>query len=188
MKERNNLTERFALYLKEVIEYYHKNGSLKNFSIIALRHQITSIPQELFFKHSLDKIQSGGIPNAQQCESILDDIRNRRQDKSKQKKVTSSQKEPKFKAGSIVTWKHKNESHGMAYIGEDDKSWFTMNRLGIEGEEEDVRDYSTLPNCLLNGVWEIIEPTKEDYERFIKALSTAFKCEIKNNRKQTSLF
>lgn len=186
MKERNNLTERFALYLKEVIEYYHANGSLKHFSIIAINHQITAIPQELFFKHGLDKMQNGNIPSAQQCEAILDDIRSRRKDKNKQK--APKQREPKFKAGSIVAWKHKNGSHGMAYIGEDDKSWFTMNRLGIEGEEEEIRDYSSLPNCLLNGVWEVIEPTKEDYERFIKALSVAFKVEIKNNKKQNTLF
>lgn len=187
MKERNNLSERFAIYLKEVIEYYHENGSLKHFSVIALKHQITAIPQEIFFKHGLNKMQSGSIPTIQQCHNILEDIRNRRTEKRKQKEETENTKEeePKFKERSIIAWKCRNGNVGMAYIGKNDFVLSSLNRLGIDGEEENVRFEEALPYNVSNDTWQIIEPKKEDYERFIRALSDRYIKECRKNTQKT---
>ena len=163
-----NLNERFAIYLKEVIEHYHKNGSLRNFSKITEKHKITAIRQDIFFKYGLHNMKAGTIPAAQQCEDILNEIRSRSH-KTKEEKV--AKKEPKFKAGSIIAWKCRNGNVGMAYIGQNDYALSSLNRLGIDGEEENVRFEEALPYNVSNGTWQIIEPTKEDYERFIRALS-----------------
>lgn len=189
MKAKNNLTERFALYLKEVIEYYHANGSLRNFSNITQKHKITSIPQELFFKHGLDKMQVGSTPTIQQCESILDDIRSRKHNKNnKDEKQIPVKKEPKFKAGSIISYENKEGIRAMSYIGEDDFAWFSLNRFCRKEETDRVWIYDELPYCLTEGTWKVVEPTKEDYERFIKALSLELNDKFKREGKQKTLF
>lgn len=182
-----SLNERFAMYLKEVIEYYHANGSLRNFSKIAQKHKITAIPQELFFKHGLNKFQSGNTPTLQQCACILNDIRIRKERPKKNQKEEAKKKEPKFRERSVIAWKCRNGSVGMAYIGKNDFVVSSLNRLGIDGEEENVRFDEALPYNVNNGTWQIIEPTKEDYERFIRALTERY---IKENRKnnQKTLF
>lgn len=183
-----NLNERFALYLKDVIEYYHVNGSLRNFSKITQKHKITAIPQELFFKYGLDKMQVGSIPTIPQCVTILNDIRSRKEKPKNNQTQEVENKEPKFKAGSIVAYKNKDDIRAIAYVGEDDYAWFSLNRLCKKEETDRIWVYDEMPYCVMDGTWKVVEPTKEDYERFIKELSRELDYKFKKYNTQKTLF
>lgn len=183
-----NLNERFALYLKDVIEYYHVNGSLRNFSKITQKHKITAIPQELFFKYGLDKMQAGSTPTIPQCVTILNDIRSRKGNPKNNQTQEVENKEPKFKAGSIIAYENKDGIRSIAYVGEDDYAWFTLNyRLNAQ-EKDRIWIYDVLPYSLMNGTLKVVEPTKEDYEMFIKELSKELDYKFKKGNTQKTLF
>ena len=70
-------------------------------------------------------------------------------------------------------------------MGKNDFVLSSLNRLGIDGEEENVRFEEALPYNVSNDTWQIIEPTKEDYERFIRALSDRYIKECRKNTQKT---
>lgn len=185
---KKDLNERFAIYLKEVIEFYNENGSLRNFSKITQKHKITAITQELFFKYGLDKMQVGSTPTIQQCESVLTEIRSRKENKKNTQKEESKKKEPKFKAGSIVAYENKEGIRTIAYVGEDDYAWFALNRLCKKEGTDRIWIYDEIPYCVMNGTWKVVEPTKEDCERFIKELSRELDYKFKEGNAQKTLF
>lgn len=180
-----SLNERFAIYLKEVIEHYHKTGSLRYFSEITKRHKITAIRQDIFFKYGLHNMKAGTIPTPQQCDDILNEIRSRSH-KPKEEKVVK--KEPKFKAGSIIAYENEDGIRSIAYIGEDDYAWFTLNYRCNVQEKNRIWIYDVLPYSLMDGTWKVVEPTKEDYEMFIKELSKELNYKFKKDYTQKTLF
>jgi hypothetical protein len=180
---KNNMTERFALYLRDVISHYKKNGSLRHFSDIAKAHGITSIPQELFYKYGLDALSDGDTPRLSLCDKILDDIRGRKI-KSKTKKI-EVEAEPLFKAGQVVSWENKNGVKAIAYIGEDDVAWFTLNMFCKEDEAKRMYTNKELPREVVNGNWKVVDITKEEYDAFISELCTRLQPKYKDSRIHT---
>lgn len=180
---KDNMTERFALYLRDVISHYKKNGSLRRYSAIAARHGITSISQELFFKYGLDRLSDGETPRLSICDKILEDIRLKKQrSRDTKKEVVST---PLFKAGQVVSWENKHGVKAISYIGEDDIAWFTLNMFCKEDETKCMYTNKELPREVVNGNWKVVDITKEEYEFFIAELCTRLMPKYKDNRIHT---
>lgn len=113
-----DLRSRFALYLKDVVKYYKRNGSLRKFSALANKHRITSLPQELFFKYRLDSLADDEI-NEKLSDIILKDIYSRR--------VRREQKKRSFEPHKIISWVNNDTGkEAVAYTDTDGMFYFAV--------------------------------------------------------------
>jgi hypothetical protein len=158
---KKTLTERFADYLSDVISYYKKHKSLRNFSDIAKKHRITSITQELFYEYKLNDYPENKKPSIELCDEILSQIRLRREPQNK--KV--------YDKGEVIVWEADNKERSIAYFGEKDWAWFILNYRFRPDERNRIWDYDSVHPYVVNGTFKRVRPTTKDYERFIEALA-----------------
>lgn len=127
--------ERFHKYLSEVVVYYQKNGSLKNFSIIAKKWGVKAVTKDLFYKYNLHNIKMGYMPSRE----ISDEIRNVLANKD-----SASHKKHKFHKDDIVAWE-RNGFRSVAHIREDNMFSICLNYRGREDEQNRIWECDALP-------------------------------------------
>lgn len=150
--------EKFRKYLTEVIEYYHANGNLKNFSTLSKKHKVSPIPMELFFKYKLNELPQGASLSEKTYSEILEDLRNR----NKKKKVV-----PQSKLGVFI---HPNGEKTIVRLSDSAFNLFdvALNFRGRADERGRVWVNDTIDDLMDN--CKIVTTTIEDYTTLIDAL------------------
>lgn len=147
---------KFQDYLREVIAYYHKYGSLKRFSNIAKQYKITAIPIEVFYEYNLQNVASGSVPEISVCKEIYKSIRGRRAG---------------YQSLRVRTFVRDNGEKTIIHIPDPCENWFdvALNFRGYADERDriwinDSAD-SVLQDC------KEVATTAEDYEALIDNLA-----------------
>lgn len=128
--------ERFHKYLSEVVSYYQKNKTLKNFTSIAKKWQVKSITKDLFYMFDLHALKNGYMPSRE----LSDKIRNimaENDAKAKRKSI--------FEPDDIVAWE-RNGFRSVAHVTEGGMFSICLNYRGREDEQNRLWECDALPN------------------------------------------
>lgn len=132
MKE--EIYERFHLYLCDVVSYYQENKTLKNFSDIAKKWGVKAIPKELFYVYNLHQLN--GQPTRQVSDKIRDIL-------SKQDAIR--RKKNRFHHGDVVAWE-RNGQRSVALLESDKEFIVCLNYRSREDEKDRVWVHDSMPD------------------------------------------
>ncbi len=127
--------ERFHKYLSEVVVYYQKNHTLKNFSQIAKKWGVKAITKDLFYQYNLHNIKEGFMPSR----AISDNIR-----KKLAQIDAETKRRNKFKPDDIVAWE-RNGFRSIAHVVDDGMFSICLNYRGREDEQDRLWEIDSLP-------------------------------------------
>lgn len=128
--------ERFHKYLSEVVSYYQKNKTLKNFTAIAKKWQVKSITKDLFYMFDLHALKNGYMPSRE----LSDKIRNimaENDAKAKRKSI--------FNPDDIVAWE-RNGFRSVAHVTKGGMFSICLNYRGREDEQNRLWECDELPH------------------------------------------
>lgn len=159
--------QRYTDYLNEVVAYYNKNKSLNRFSKIADKHRITKMNRDYFFIANLHLWGDKPVTK----EKVLEVL--------KLVKGCDVQVKQEFPENEFITWEHPNGCRTIAYTTLFDGFIpYLLNYRGRKDEEDRIWVNEYPGSEWLRNV-RMVKSTKEDIERFTKALFDGYYLDFK---------